>query len=293
MAARPRTIALDVDRLRADTPGSRVVTHLNNAGAALPPAVVVDTVVAHLRREAEIGGYEAHAEAAERIDAVYRSLGRLVGAPAPSIAVVESATSAWDRAFLALRHAGALPSGSRVLLAESEYASNVLPVLQLAARGQVEPVFVPDGPDGTLDVEALRSLLDERVALVAVTHAPSQNGLLNDVAGIGRVLRETGHPGVVPRRCLPVRRAGRRRRRRDRLRLPVGYRTQVAARASRDRLPVRRRQGPDPGAVPAGPALGDVDRGRATRSRTVPCGSSGGRSRMPACWASGRPRTTR
>ena len=175
MAADPRPMALDVDRLRSDTPGSGVVTHLNNAGAALPPAVVVDTVVAHLRREAEIGGYEAHAEATERIDAVYRSLGQLVGAPASSIAVVESATSAWDRAFLALQHAGALDRRSRVLLAESEYASNVLPVLQPRRTGRSSRCS-PRQADGTVDIEALRTRLDERVALVALTRAPARTG---------------------------------------------------------------------------------------------------------------------
>ena len=51
-----------VDRARRDTPGVEHVAHLNNAGAALRPRVVTDTVVAHLRREAEIGPYEAEAE---------------------------------------------------------------------------------------------------------------------------------------------------------------------------------------------------------------------------------------
>lgn len=89
-------------RLRADTPGCLTQVHLNNAGSALPPSVVVDAVTAHLRREAEIGGYEAAAEAGDRLAAVYASLGRLVGAPASSIALTSSATDSFLRAFLSV-----------------------------------------------------------------------------------------------------------------------------------------------------------------------------------------------
>lgn len=60
---------LDLDRARSDTPGVQRVAHLNNAGAVLPPRAFTDTVVEHLRRESEIGGYEA----ADRTDAAYAS----------------------------------------------------------------------------------------------------------------------------------------------------------------------------------------------------------------------------
>jgi hypothetical protein len=53
----------DMARARAETPGCTDVIHLNNAGAALQPARVTDTVVNHLRAEALRGGYEM-AEAA-------------------------------------------------------------------------------------------------------------------------------------------------------------------------------------------------------------------------------------
>ena len=44
-------LAARIDALRADTPGTDHVAHLNNAGSALPPAIVTDTVVAHLANQ--------------------------------------------------------------------------------------------------------------------------------------------------------------------------------------------------------------------------------------------------
>jgi cysteine desulfurase / selenocysteine lyase len=182
---------LDVDRLRADTPGCASVTHLNNAGSALPPAVVTDTVVGHLRREEQIGGYEAHAEAADRIEAVRDSAATLVGARPDQIALLESATAAWSRALAAIAFTRPLNEGDRILVSSAEYASNVLPLMQLAMASGARIDFIPDGEDGTVDVAAFRAMLDTDVAVVAVTHCPSQNGLINDVGAIGAVLRET------------------------------------------------------------------------------------------------------
>ena len=176
----------DAARLRADTPGCLTTHHLNNAGSALPPQVVVDTMVDHLRREAEIGGYEAHAEAQQRLDATYSSLGRLVGAPARSIALTTSATDSWLRGFLSIP----LAEGDRILVSQAEYASNVLAILAATRRVGATLEAVPDDEAGVLDVDALRSMLDERVKVVAVTHAPSQNGLLNPAADVGGAIRE-------------------------------------------------------------------------------------------------------
>jgi multidrug efflux pump subunit AcrB len=52
-----------VEKIALETPGVAHRIHLDNAGAALMPACVLDAMTGYLRREAEIGGYEAAAEA--------------------------------------------------------------------------------------------------------------------------------------------------------------------------------------------------------------------------------------
>src|SRR5881628_2491539 len=86
-------MTLDVPLLRSDTPGVANVLHFNNAGAALPPRPVLDAVTSHLAREAAIGGYEAAAEAADRLADVYDAVATLIGARPDEIAAVENAMS--------------------------------------------------------------------------------------------------------------------------------------------------------------------------------------------------------
>ena len=186
------TAALDVDRLRADTPGSARVNHLNNAGSALPPSIVVDTMVEHLRLEEEIGGYEAHAAAQAQIDAVYPSVAALLHSRPDQISLVESATSAWDRGFAALVHSGQIPAGSRILISGAEYASNVIPAMQMARHHQAVVEVIPSDAAGLVDVNALAGMLNSSVAAVLINHCPSQNGLINDAAAIGAAIRASG-----------------------------------------------------------------------------------------------------
>ena len=183
-------MAVDVERTRAETPGCGHVTHLNNAGSALPPAAVVDAVVEHLRREAEIGGYEAAAERREAWEHTYDSLARLIGGARDEIAVVENATRAWDMAFYAFRFS----PGDRILTGRAEYASNWIALQQVAARTGAVVEVVPDDEHGQFDVAALAARLDDRVKLVSLVHAPAHSGLINPAADVGRLTREAGVP---------------------------------------------------------------------------------------------------
>ena len=180
--------AIDVARARSETPGCERVLHFNNAGAALMPTPVIAAVTAHLEREAQTGGYEAADEAHDAIERVYDAAARLLGCARDEIAVIENATRAWDMAFYAIP----FRPGDRILTARAEYASNYIAYLQIARKTGAVVEVVPDDETGQLSVEALRRMADERVRLIAVTHVPTNGGLVNPAAEIGAVAREVG-----------------------------------------------------------------------------------------------------
>jgi cysteine desulfurase / selenocysteine lyase len=176
---------IDIERARRDTPAVNKILHFNNAGAALMPTPVLEAQLRHLRLEAEIGGYEAAAAADDRIEAVYDSIARLLNADRTEIALVENATVAWDMAFYSI----GFTSGDRILTAEAEYLSNYIAFLQVARRTGAVVDIVPSDAVGELDIEALERMIDRRVKLIAITHVPTNGGLVNPVAEVGRIAR--------------------------------------------------------------------------------------------------------
>jgi selenocysteine lyase/cysteine desulfurase len=92
---------MDVEALRAETPGCARRLHLNNAGAALLAQPTLDAMTAHLRLEAGIGGYEAAAAAQDAVGATYAGIARLLGGRADEVALFDNATHAWLDPFVA------------------------------------------------------------------------------------------------------------------------------------------------------------------------------------------------
>lgn len=184
---------IDLDRIRADTPAASRIAYLHNAGAALMPTPVAAAMKQHIDLESAIGGYSAADREAERLDAVYGSVARLLNAAPDEIALVENATVAWQMAFYSLP----FRKDDRILTAEAEYAANYVAFLQVAKRTGAVIDVVPSDASGELDIEALERMIDARVKLIAITWVPTNGGLVNPAAAIGRIARAHGIPYLL------------------------------------------------------------------------------------------------
>ncbi|MBV9617548.1 MAG: aminotransferase class V-fold PLP-dependent enzyme [Ktedonobacteraceae bacterium] len=181
-------MSFDLQQARQDTAGCRHVLHFNNAGSSLMPQPVLDATINHPQLEAQMGGYEAAEQAHDAIEHVYDAAAALVGCSRDEIAVLENATRAWDMAFYSIP----FQAGDRILTSIAEYASNYIAFLQIARKLNVTVEAIPNDEYGQLSVDALRSMIDEHVKLIAVTHVPTSGGLVNPIAQIGKVAREAG-----------------------------------------------------------------------------------------------------
>lgn len=185
--------SIDVEKVRQDTPGCGSLIHLNNAGASLMAKPVTEAVIGHLRLEERIGGYEALEEAQDQIDDTYAAIAALIGADAAEIAILDSATRAWNLAFFAQ----SFSPGDRILTCEAEYASNYISFLQAADRQGVDITVVKSDVTGQISLTDLKNQIDKRVKLIAMTHVPTNGGLVNPAEEVGAVARQAGIPFLL------------------------------------------------------------------------------------------------
>ncbi|VVN28259.1 Cysteine desulfurase SufS [Pseudomonas fluorescens] len=180
---------MNTEQLRADTPAVAQLIHFNNAGAALMPAPVIETMTRHIQLEASLGGYEAAGRQSADLENVYGAIGRLINAQPDEIAVIENATRAWDMAFYSLP----LQPGDVVLTSTTEYAGNYIPYLQMKQRRGIEIRVIPNDEHGQVSLSALTTMLeDDRVALISLPVIATNGGPVQPIEQIGALARSAG-----------------------------------------------------------------------------------------------------
>ena len=186
----------EIDAIRSVTPGcTHDLVHLNHCGSSLPPQVVLDAQIEHLRREAVIGGYEAAREMADTEAAVYDSIAALVGANPHEVARMEHTTAAWNAAFWSIP----MRAGQRIITHDHDYGANWIGFLRAVEVRGVEIDRIPSDADGQIDLDRLSAALarPDDVALVSLAWIPTSGGLVNPAAGVGALTRAADVPFLL------------------------------------------------------------------------------------------------
>ena len=175
---------MNIQQLRKDTPGTSFHIHLNNAGASLPPSPVTEAIQQYLTEEALHGGYEVAAERATEINGFYSVCAKMLNAKARNIAFAGSATEAYNKALSSIP----LETGDVLLTTDDDYSSNQIAFLFLKKRFGIKVIRAAKLPEGGVDVQSVEELIKEHhPKLVAVTHVPTNSGLVQDVESIGQL----------------------------------------------------------------------------------------------------------
>lgn len=191
-------LVLDVESLRAATPGCRDLAFLNNAGSSLPTSATLERTIDHLRREAMIGGYSAADEVEPVLDAAKVTAARLLNAAGPDeISFQHSDTTGFVKVFTGMCNTGVVGRGGRIVVDRLAYSSHYLAVLQAWRFLGVSIDVLPSNADGAIDASQIESFLDRPTAMVTATMVATHCGLVNDVAALGAACRERGIPFVL------------------------------------------------------------------------------------------------
>ncbi|MDB5031110.1 aminotransferase class V-fold PLP-dependent enzyme [Mucilaginibacter sp.] len=175
----------EVKQLRAETKGTASKIHFNNAGTALPPNVVVETVVNYLQEEAVQGGYETEFKYKDELENTYSLIAKLLNAHKDEIAVVENASTAWGLAFNGID----FKKGDEIIISEMEYITNVIGVINVKKAYGVETKVIPNDEQGNFSLAALEAAISPQTKLIAVTHIPSTAGGMMPIVEIGKIAR--------------------------------------------------------------------------------------------------------
>jgi cysteine desulfurase/selenocysteine lyase len=175
--------AIDLARVRAETPSTKHRIHVNNAGASPTPAPVARAVQQHLDLECELGGYAAETAAEAALEDFYDAFGALLNCSRDEIAFVENATRAWDMVFYGIP----FEQGDRIITSAGDYGSNHVALLHMAKTRGVVVDVAADEPNGTVSAADIARLIRPTTKLIAITHIPTHSGVVNPVTEIGAI----------------------------------------------------------------------------------------------------------
>ena len=196
----------DAKAIRADFPilqqevNGHPLVYLDNAATTQKPQAVIDAILHYYSRDNANVHRGAHAlsdRATALLEAARDTVSRFLNSPAPAQTIwvhgvtegVNLVAYSWGRQHL--------KPGDRVLVSCMEHHSNIVPWQLVCEEKGAEVTPIPVTDTGDIDMDALDSLLDGRVKMVAVNHVSNALGTVNPVEAIVEKAHRAGALALV------------------------------------------------------------------------------------------------
>ena len=182
--------ALDTADIRRQFPalGRKIYGHeliyLDNTATTQTPSPVIDAIRdGYLDSKANVhrGVHTLSQEATARQEATRELVARYLGAD-DSAEVIFTRGTTESINLVASSYGALMNEGDEIVLMVMEHHSNIVPWQLIAERRGLKIRVVGMDDRGVLDLDAFRSMLNERTRIVAVTHVSNVLGTVNPVA---------------------------------------------------------------------------------------------------------------
>ena len=172
----------------------RDLVYLDNAASTQTPRVVVDKIRdVYFTHKANVhrGVHALSQEATALMEHTRERVREFINAASiEEIIFTRGTTEAIN--LVASSYGQRLRAGDEVILSVMEHHANIVPWQLLRERTGIVIRVVPMLPDGSLDMEAYRRLLNDRTRVVSITHVSNVLGTVNPVREIIRLAHEAG-----------------------------------------------------------------------------------------------------
>ncbi|HCL4921585.1 cysteine desulfurase SufS [Salmonella enterica] len=195
-----------VEKVRADFPilqrevNGLPLAYLDSAASAQKPNQVIDAESAFYRHgyaAVHRGIHTLSAQATESMENVRKQASRFINARSAEELVFVRGTTEGINLVANSWGTENIRAGDNIIISEMEHHANIVPWQMLCERKCAELRVIPLHPDGTLRLETLAALFDDRTRLLAITHVSNVLGTENPLPDMIALARQHGAKVLV------------------------------------------------------------------------------------------------
>ncbi|WP_139759833.1 cysteine desulfurase SufS, partial [Salmonella enterica] len=176
------------------------LAYLDSAASAQKPNQVIDAESAFYRHgyaAVHRGIHTLSAQATESMENVRKQASRFINARSAEELVFVRGTTEGINLVANSWGTENIRAGDNIIISEMEHHANIVPWQMLCERKGAELRVIPLYPDGTLRLETLAALFDDRTRLLAITHVSNVLGTENPLPDMIALARQHGAKVLV------------------------------------------------------------------------------------------------